>query len=509
MRREGLSRRHFLYATAVGGLAVPEAAACLFRRRRQVCVSTVSVAPPPPALRCRQNVAALNGYQLAALRRGVAVMKDRPASDRRSWAFQANIHGTSGPDMDPLFNQCEHGTLFFLAWHRAYLYFFERILRQAAGDPYLSLPYWDWTTAPALPAAFRMPADPGNPLFDGSRFINDGSLLPSPVVVDDLNTALNFVEFPASGFLGFSPSLEGSPHGAVHVLIGGNMGFVSRAANDPIFWLHHCNIDRVWNRWLNRGGGRVNPSDSAFLDKTYQFADESGQVVSVKVRDALSSARLGYCYDNVPNPPAVPVRLALAARKDGEAIPAPRQLVASSVKVERDKEPAALEAVESKPLGLKPETVKLEIVADRAATLKAAADAAPTGRGGKIVLDLQGLAVADVPNFTYAIYLNLPEGAAADVARLHYVGALNFFGKGPSAAHDHAAKTFSETFDVTPVVARLRRAGRWDPEALSVTLRPLTVNPPKGGEEALKQRTEESAAKAKISYKRINLSVSP
>jgi hypothetical protein len=31
------------------------------------------------------------------------------------------------------------------------------------------------------------------------------------------------------------------------------------AAQDPIFWLHHANIDRLWERWLQLGGGRANP----------------------------------------------------------------------------------------------------------------------------------------------------------------------------------------------------------------------------------------------------------
>jgi Common central domain of tyrosinase/Polyphenol oxidase middle domain len=235
-------------------------------------------------------------------------MKALPASDPRSWRFQANIHGTLDPASNPLFNQCEHGTLLFLAWHRGYLYYFERILRWAAGDPELTLPYWDWTTAPALPDPYRTPASPSNPLYDATRMINDGSALPPDVVVDDLNTALNFVPFPPNGSIGFSPSLEGSPHGAVHVLVGGNMGSVPTAANDPIFWLHHGNMDRIWDRWLNLGGGRLNPSDAAFLDTPYSFADETGGTVTVKVRDIISSLQLGYRYDDVPNPPNAAVR---------------------------------------------------------------------------------------------------------------------------------------------------------------------------------------------------------
>ncbi|KAJ0302498.1 hypothetical protein COL516b_007033 [Colletotrichum fioriniae] len=38
-------------------------------------------------------------------------------------------------------------------------------------------------------------------------------------------------------------------HNAVHVYIGGYMGDVRIAAFDPIFWLHHANIDRIFAIW--------------------------------------------------------------------------------------------------------------------------------------------------------------------------------------------------------------------------------------------------------------------
>ena len=41
------------------------------------------------------------------------------------------------------------------------------------------------------------------------------------------------------------------------------MGDPLTAAQDPIFWLHHANIDRLWNHWLQQGGGRADPTDSA------------------------------------------------------------------------------------------------------------------------------------------------------------------------------------------------------------------------------------------------------
>jgi hypothetical protein len=67
-------------------------------------------------------------------------------------------------------NQCEHGSFYFLSWHRMYLYFFDRILRAASGDPSLVLPYWDWTNPMqrTLPVPFRQPANSSNSLFIAS-----------------------------------------------------------------------------------------------------------------------------------------------------------------------------------------------------------------------------------------------------------------------------------------------------------------------------------------------------
>lgn len=512
MSSKNLSRRQFMSAA---GAAVVLGTSMLDARggglrRRGCCPCPVGgdTTPPPPAVRVRPNIASLSEPQLASLKQGIAAMKALPATDPRSWQFQANIHGMLGPATNPLFKQCEHNTLQFFTWHRAYLYYFERILREMSGDPALNLPYWDWTTAPALPEPYRLPAASTNPLFESSRNINDGSALPSNVVVDDLNNAMTSTTFPPSGFVGFSPSLEGSPHGAVHGLVGGLMGSVPTAGNDPIFWLHHCNIDRLWDRWLNLGGGRANPTDAAYLDKMYSFADETGATVTRKVREIISSAVLGYRYDDTPNPPAVAMAMMMVmppgARSDEKAKPI---LAASSEK--SDRKPAA---PPSQPLGFKTERVTLHVDQQHAPALKAAAEPA-RAKPGKILLQIEGLSIADMPSFTYGVYLNLPEGnVRAESVKTHYVGTVNFFGHDPQSrkdGHGHADATFSETFDVSEIAARLQKAGQWKPESLSVTLRPVTPVPPRGGEEALNKRSEASAAKAKISYTRINVLVTP
>jgi hypothetical protein len=292
-----MSRRQFFAAVAGIGMSANSSLAFGGWQRRHLRGHCRLFPEPDAGVRVRLNILSLSGPQLESLRRGVAVMKQLPASDRRSWLFQAAIHGTNDPSAtDPLFNQCQHGTIQFFSWHRGYLHFFERILRWAAGDPDLNLPFWDWTANPVLPEPYRYPADPTtNPLYELKRKANDGSALPSTVIVDDLNAALHQMAFPAFGTAGFTFDLEDSPHGQVHVLVGGQGGLMSQvptAAGDPIFWLHHANIDRLWNVWLNLGGGRANPTDPAYLDQSYSFADKTGGTSTVRVRDIISSAHL-------------------------------------------------------------------------------------------------------------------------------------------------------------------------------------------------------------------------
>ena len=49
-------------------------------------------------------------------------------------------------------------------------------------------------------------------------------------------------------------------HNRVHIYIGGAMQSVPRASNDPIFFLHHCNIDRLYEEWLDQYSDEDLPS---------------------------------------------------------------------------------------------------------------------------------------------------------------------------------------------------------------------------------------------------------
>jgi Common central domain of tyrosinase/Polyphenol oxidase middle domain len=245
-----------------------------------------------PAVLVRKNFNSLTAAEIASLRAGIAAMKALPVSDKTSWQYQAAIHGTTLAGSQPSWNSCQHRNMFFLSWHRMYLYYFERILRSKSGNPSLTLPYWDYQTGAALPSAYRTPTT-GNALFHArNASINAGGSMP-PSISTSINTALGHTNFTP-----FQTSLEG-PHGSVHIAIGLDMSDASRAALDPIFWAHHTNIDRLWEAWLRLCGGRANPTtNTTWMNQTYTFFDENGNAVNMTGSQIVATAStLNYRYD--------------------------------------------------------------------------------------------------------------------------------------------------------------------------------------------------------------------
>jgi hypothetical protein len=437
-----------------------------------------------------------NGPAITAIRDGVAEMKSRPASNPTSWRFQANIHGTFDTPTQPTWNRCQHGSFFFLSWHRMYIYFFERILRAASGDQNLALPYWRWTVQRRLPLAFREPADAStNPLYTPRRApgLNDGSQQ-LPLSAVQIGTAMDFTNFsspPGSG-LSFGGqrvtqpshltrphgSLEDSPHDGIHVLVGGGgtpdqswMSFPETAARDPIFWLHHAMIDRLWKRWLDRKEGRRNPEgNSGWMDTQFTFFNENGQQVNMRGRDILDTVnQLDYRYDDDPSLSGIRVPftaaevevVAASAQNNGGADGGfDRTLLGESV---------GEDMIE---LGATPRTVpvKLRDVARERVAAVAQAEAVPLEE--RLVVNVEGVQFDDQsPGVIYEVYLNLPEGQQPSFQSDYYIGNIGFFGMGTYEAEEggHGGHPADLSFDVTDTVRVLRERGEWNEGEASVS----------------------------------------
>jgi len=287
-----IKRRDFIKNSFIltGGFCLPSS------------LSALSFHTPRQPLRIRKNVNTLGPADpdLLAYRHAVEVMKARPASDPTSWAFQANIHDQF----------CPHQNWFFLPWHRAYILKFEEICRQASGVPSFCLPYWDWTLNPKIPQPFK---DTSSPLYESSRRAaanGNGSALAEFVGQTAINSILNISPFQdfASAKTSIqkkrvaSGRLEGGPHNHIHNFVGGKMADAKTAALDPIFWLHHANVDRLWNAWnIN---GHLNSVDSVYTNHLFQanFYGADGLPVDFTVSSLSSVAALGYTYEGQSAP---------------------------------------------------------------------------------------------------------------------------------------------------------------------------------------------------------------
>ena len=214
-------------------------------------------------VRHRPNIEEMTGPQVERLRSAFAAMMER--DDDRGYQHYAGQHGL------PLPMECgvAHGHPAFLPWHRAYLLRFEQALRDTGHD--VMLPWWDWTKARTIPPAFaasHTPTGNPNPLY--SARISALALAQGERSEDDETRALAGVpdtvrqpgrprtHLPTSAEIGvveeyraygrFRTELEDC-HNNVHVWVGGHMGNLPFAAFDPIFWAHHCMIDRLWRIW--------------------------------------------------------------------------------------------------------------------------------------------------------------------------------------------------------------------------------------------------------------------
>eukprot|EP00039_Didymoeca_costata_P009375 m.123970 g.123970 ORF g.123970 m.123970 type:complete len:939 (+) comp14460_c0_seq1:109-2925(+) len=167
-----------------------------------------------------------------------------------------------------------HGIDQFLAWHRWYLLQLENILQDC--DPCITVPYWAWDqeVRPWASKLWRPSNDwfggSGSPVGNGPFKQPDWKVTPDGAAIEGdpwLHRNIARVGWPTPaqvvGMLGMPPTPRANftrwwrtmdnYHGTVHVRIGGTMRRLSTAANAPEFWLHHANVDRLWDKWQQKG----------------------------------------------------------------------------------------------------------------------------------------------------------------------------------------------------------------------------------------------------------------
>ena len=291
----------------------------------------------------RYNVNSPEGQvMLAKYAKAIEIMRTLPDYDTHSWTWWWNTHWIKGPpaflwdysrkkkteviaalpkeyqaDAEAVWDGCQahpynpsnpeqYQQWYFLPWHRLMLYEFEGVIREVLHDENFTLPYWNPVTGNVadlvVPAVFR---DPGATLYNGTRWpwVNGGEridiLYRDWLSLDALNEDF-YIDSP-TGSHGFNPKLDTNPHFLTHLAVGGDMADFATVGGDPLFYLHHANLDRIWESW-NRFG-HTNPTDPKYLNRTFAYGDRSGKRVDLPVSAADRVAQLGYEYDAYENAP--------------------------------------------------------------------------------------------------------------------------------------------------------------------------------------------------------------
>jgi Common central domain of tyrosinase/Polyphenol oxidase middle domain len=415
----------------------------------------------------RRNVYSLSAADIASLRTGVDVMKKRAATDPTSWTYQARMHAIESGVAAPLQDQCQHRQFFFFSWHRMFTYYFEKILRKASGNSNLALPYWNYADVAAqgyLPEAFRIPANASNSLYNSTRSAVYNGTTPLPLPPSDVSysTAFNLTNFTTStlGSPSFggrtvsapahfpssagSGGVERSPHNNVHNDIGGDMAG-GESPLDPIFWLHHANVDRLWKKWLALGNGRSNPtSDTTWMSQTFTFFDENGAQVPLTGAQILDTVtQLDYRYDDDPLvlwPYFWPYLAEAKAAAGIQRVTATETLATMKQRV------VLTDARRDVPLAL-PASARTALAQSR--TSKFASE--------RVILQLRDIQYDRPVGVSYLLFLNLPPDAKnPDHTHPNFIGTLGFFGKTESPGHKGASEGgLAEDYDITAVLQRL------------------------------------------------------
>jgi tyrosinase len=205
--------------------------------------------------------------------------------ERYICAFQMiNNDGTLGKLVDIHAEMhMQHTNARLLPWHRVFLHIFEEALHSYHPD--VCVPYWDWTATQQFPA-WLVGVHPT--VITPTRTINvtrgPGTPAQLASIVSGTTSAMAKTTYDT-----FSAPINGI-HGGVHIWVGGTMSDASVSPADPVFWLHHANLDRLWWTWYNNpaAGNHQNPSLSG--------ADAVMDPWSYNESDVRDIAALGYSY---------------------------------------------------------------------------------------------------------------------------------------------------------------------------------------------------------------------
>jgi tyrosinase len=413
------------------------------------CESLLKAIENRPVRRRLRTGSAEVDQAIAIYKDAVTQMKALPASNPRSWAAQAAIHGTVSGG----FNLCQHGTNHFFSWHRAYLLYFEWICQELTGEKNFGLPYWNWNQNPAMHPEFTAA---GSPL---QLPRNNTSVAGNPAFS---NATMNTI-FGDSNFFTFSSQIEGTPHNILHGLVGQTMAS-GGSALDPIFWAHHCMVDYCWAKW-NIELSHSNTNDQAWFNTAWDhFVDGKGNPLTVTAGTTVLMPLLSYRYETSAIG-GFPVTADLSELSNAELKGIEARLrEGADIRFDIKKRVPIVRGVQL--AVAKPYSVETRVPAE---DFKALIESDP--RAERVFMRIDFARVPPTSDFFVRVFINQPgANASTPTDDVHYAGSFAFFGTHVGERENHHAKT-DFLVNVTDTLRNLHRQGQLKAEApLSVQL---------------------------------------
>jgi tyrosinase len=429
---------------------------------------------------------------------------------------------------DLYWNQCQHQSWFFPPWHRGYLIALEAQVRaviiQLGGTATWALPYWDYFgqgNQPNIPPAFTqqtLPDGSPNPLFVLARFGIDGNgnvFIPSPqgiklhqgdpnlgddkVTLDclandlytgsDRKTILPGFGGPKTGFWhgrGSSGNLENDPHNLAHVYIGegsangqipGLMSVPSLAALDPIFYLHHANIDRLWAGWNT---ANPNPAAADWLngptgagERKFVMPLPDGSSWQYTPNDMKSLAQQNYTYEQLPVLPVAEDLFALRLNRLGAVDP---QALIQKGEAVADESKIELIGASQTNIPIKGLGASTSVALNPTVLRKVSASldsAAQTGAPDRVYLELENVS-GTLDSSALSVYINLPPNARPQDHPELRAGNVALFGINNASFSDgeHGGSGLNFILDITQIVDTLHLNNALDVDSLRVSIIP-------------------------------------
>jgi hypothetical protein len=219
----------------------------------------------------------------------------------------------------------------------------------------------------------------------------------------------------------------------MHRWTGGDMA-TWMSPLDPIFWLHHANVDRLWSQWNQRF---ANTANTTWLNHVFSdnFVRPNGSNVSPVVKELLDTRTLGYRYDTDPSDDTTAARIDSTVKLLGAVSNTASAALGQALSVPIDG----------------------GIPADLATALRRSPGAVTNNA---LRIRIEGLSDATAGATRIRVFLNCaylsPETPIEDP---HYVGTVAFFPHGPG----HGSEPTTFVLDGSRTIQRLSRLGR--PEA--------------------------------------------